>query len=79
MFVIQKNEHFLNLSETNFIRIFNNDEKIFHEIWNGNERLKQLEMVHDGEFCRHNCPQCRISKFNQLLERLENTKSKNFI
>ena len=59
--------------------IGNINEKIFHEIWNGNERLKQLEMVHDGEFCRHNCPQCRISKFNQLLERLENTKSKNFI
>lgn len=59
--------------------IGNINEKSFHEIWNGNERLKQLEMVHDGEFCRHNCPQCRVSKFNQLLERLENTKSKNFI
>ena len=59
--------------------IGNINEQTFHEIWNGSERLKQLEMVHDGEFCKQNCPQCRVSKFNQLLERLENTKSKNFI
>lgn len=59
--------------------IGNINEQTFHEIWIGSERLKQLEMVHDGEFCKQNCPQCRVSKFNQLLERLENTKSKNFI
>lgn len=59
--------------------IGNINEQSFHDIWYGIERLKQLEMVHDGEFCRQNCPQCRVSKFNQLLERLENTKSKNFI
>ena len=54
-------------------------ETPFHEIWNGSKRRQQWEMVHDGEFCSRNCPQCRVSKFNQLFERLENIKSKSFI
>ena len=51
----------------------------FHEIWNGSERKKQLEMIKDREFCGKNCPQCRVSKYNQLFERLLTTKSVHFI
>lgn len=51
----------------------------FREIWLGEERLKQMQMVKSSDFCKQNCPQCRISKFNQLIERLKNTQSKSFI
>lgn len=51
----------------------------FMEIWNGEERKKQLAMVEESSFCERNCPQCRISKFNQLFHRLSLTKSVHFI
>ncbi len=59
--------------------IGNINEKSFREIWSGVERHKQAEMVKDEEFCRRNCPQCRVTKFNELLSRLENVNSKHFI
>ena len=51
----------------------------FRDIWQGDERKKQAEMVKDKEFCKRNCPQCRITKFNELLDRLGNVGSKHFI
>lgn len=51
----------------------------FSDIWNGERRKQQCQMVLDEAFCAGSCPQCRVSKFNQLFERLYNTKSKNFI
>ncbi len=51
----------------------------FHDIWLSDERRIQAEMVSDKEFCKRNCPQCRITKFNELLNRLENVGSKHFI
>ncbi len=51
----------------------------FSEIWHGKERKKQLEMVNKSSFCSRNCPQCRVSKFNQLFYRLSKTKSVHFI
>lgn len=51
----------------------------FSEIWHGLERKKQLDMVGDVSFCSRNCPQCRVSKFNQLFHRLSETKSVHFI
>jgi radical SAM protein with 4Fe4S-binding SPASM domain len=59
--------------------IGNINEQSFHDIWNGMERKKQLEMVNDKIFCTANCPQCRVSKFNRLVDRLNNIKSKDFI
>lgn len=51
----------------------------FSEIWSGEERRRQLNMVGNGSFCSKNCPQCRISKFNTLFQRLSQTKSVHFI
>jgi radical SAM protein with 4Fe4S-binding SPASM domain len=59
--------------------IGNIEESGFSEIWSGRERKMQAEQVLSPEFCKDNCPQCRISKFNALLSRLEKTKSRNFI
>ena len=59
--------------------IGNINSKNFYEIWNGEERRKQLQLISETKFCSENCPQCRVSKFNLLMERLENVKSKNFI
>lgn len=59
--------------------IGNINNQSFHDIWLGDERRNQAGMVKDKEFCKRNCPQCRITKFNELLDRLENVGSKHFI
>lgn len=59
--------------------IGNINNQNFKEIWQGEERKKQLNMVGNAVFCSKNCPQCRISKFNQLFDRLMQTKSIHFI
>lgn len=59
--------------------IGNIKENTFAEIWHGEERKKQLTMAGEAEFCAKNCPQCRVSKFNQLFDRLSKTKSVHFI
>ncbi len=59
--------------------IGNIKEQSFAQIWNGKERKRQLNMVGDALFCSKNCPQCRVSKFNQLFYRLSKTKSIHFI
>lgn len=51
----------------------------FSEIWYGDERIKQLKMIENSEFCSYNCPQCRVSKYNELFDRLLQTKSIHFI
>lgn len=59
--------------------IGNINSQSFQDIWLGEERRNQAEMVQDKEFCKRNCPQCRITKFNELLDRLEHVGSKHFI
>ncbi len=54
-------------------------ETDFRKIWYGIERQNQAEMIINGDFCRKNCPQCRITKFNQMFSRLENVQSPHFI
>ncbi len=51
----------------------------FRRIWYSEERQNQAEMLVDGEFCKKNCPQCRISKFNQMFSRLDHIQSIHFI
>lgn len=59
--------------------IGNINESSFSEIWNGEERKRQEKMIQSPEFCSKYCPQCRVTKFNQLFERLYNTHSVDFI
>lgn len=51
----------------------------FSEIWNGEERKRQLEMIADKKFCGEYCPQCRVTKFNVLFDKLYAIKSTHFI
>ncbi|MBN1257820.1 MAG: radical SAM protein [Planctomycetes bacterium] len=51
----------------------------FHEIWLGQERREQADQMLDGEFCRSICPECRITKYNILLENMSKVKTVNFI
>ena len=51
----------------------------FRTIWLGGERLRQAGQVMDPEFCLQFCPQCRVTKFNQLLDRMGKIKTPNFI
>lgn len=59
--------------------IGNINEQKFKEIWNGETRRKQAEMISKETFCERNCPQCRVTKFNKLIDRLQRINSKHFI
>ena len=54
-------------------------DKSFKEMWSGEIRKKQAKMVLDKEFCKKYCPECRLTKFNVLFERLEKIKTRSFI
>ena len=51
----------------------------FHDIWNGEKRRQQHAMVADERFCRKFCPQCRLTKFNELLDCMASLKTRRFI
>lgn len=51
----------------------------FYEIWNGQERRKQVNMVLDSDFCREWCPECRLTKFNILFNNTRRMKTTDFI
>lgn len=51
----------------------------FRKIWLGPERAAQSAQVRGGEFCQSHCPQCRMSKYNQVLADIDGLKTKNFI
>jgi radical SAM protein with 4Fe4S-binding SPASM domain len=57
-----------NLNESNFMRI-----------WNGEARQEQSRTVANTEFCQKYCPQCRMTKFNNLIHNLNMIKTKSFI
>lgn len=59
--------------------IGNITQQSFHSIWNGDERRRQVKKIQDADFCQKYCPQCRISKFNVLFDKLSHVKSVNFI
>ncbi len=59
--------------------IGNINRQSFKEIWNGDERKKQIEQVMSGEFCSQNCPPCRMTKYNTLMDRVLKVKTRNFI
>jgi len=59
--------------------IGNLHKKSFNEIWTGEERKKQHEKALDQNFCESYCPQCRLTKFNELFNRLSSFKTGKFI
>lgn len=62
-----------------FEPIGNINSESFHDIWFGEKRLKQSNLVLDQGFCKKYCPKCRLTKYNQLFHRIEKIKTKNFI
>lgn len=59
--------------------IGNITKESFHSIWNGDERRRQIDMISSADFCKENCPQCRISKFNALFDKIYGITSVHFI
>ncbi len=55
-----------------------NDES-FYDIWHGRERRQQIEMLKEAEFCKEHCPECRLTKYNILLNNAGKIKTRNFI
>ena len=51
----------------------------FHQIWTGAKRREQVGILSQPDFCRSNCPQCRMTKYNRLLSDVEKIKTRNFI
>lgn len=51
----------------------------FNNIWLGEERKKQFAQSLDKSFCKQYCPQCRLTKFNELFNRVNNFKTGSFI
>ncbi|MBT6051501.1 MAG: radical SAM protein, partial [Candidatus Scalindua sp.] len=59
--------------------IGNVNNESFRDIWFGKRRMRQSNMVLDHEFCKKYCPKCRLTKYNQLFNRIEKIKTRNFI
>jgi radical SAM protein with 4Fe4S-binding SPASM domain len=59
--------------------IGNINDRSFNDIWRGEERRRQIEMVKDPDFCLKNCPECRMTKYNILLGRIKKIRTVNFI
>ena len=51
----------------------------FRRIWQGDKRKKQADKVLDPDFCNKFCPECRITKFNELMSRLDKITTRRFI
>ena len=59
--------------------IGNLNQESFNQIWTGEERKRQHEKALDKNFCGEYCPQCRLTKFNELFNRISSFKTRNFI
>jgi spore coat polysaccharide biosynthesis protein SpsF (cytidylyltransferase family)/MoaA/NifB/PqqE/SkfB family radical SAM enzyme len=59
--------------------IGNVNREPFAAIWSGAERERQARRLLDPAFCRRWCPQCRISKFNELFHKQAQLRTRNFI
>ena len=57
----------------------NLNDHSFHRIWTGEKRRAQVSLVSQADFCRNNCPQCRMTKYNRLLTDVDKIKTVNFI
>jgi len=59
--------------------IGNLHQESFNQIWTGDERKRQHAQSMDNGFCKKYCPQCRLTKFNELFHRISNLKTGQFI
>ena len=59
--------------------IGNLHQESFNQIWTVDERKQQHEKALDKNFCGKYCPQCRLTKFNELFNRISSLKTRNFI
>lgn len=50
----------------------------FHNIWHGEKRRTQSEQL-TAEYCGQWCPECRMTKYNVVLNNIRNIKTTNFI
>ncbi len=51
----------------------------FQYIWHGPERARQAALAASPQFCLDHCPQCRMTKYNQLMAEIDKLKTRNFI
>jgi len=51
----------------------------FFDIWNGSERETQSRQLLDKDYCRQWCPECRLTKYNVLIDKTLEVKTTNFI
>lgn len=51
----------------------------FDEIWHSSERAAQTAQAASASYCQANCPQCRMTKYNKLLNDIDRLKTRNFI
>ena len=62
-----------------FKPIGNINTQPFYNIWCGEERRRQADMVLSKESCKKYCPECRLTKFNIEFNKLQKIKTTNFI
>jgi pyruvate-formate lyase-activating enzyme len=51
----------------------------FGPAWNGKLRKMQNRVLARPSFCSENCPRCRITKYNRLLDDLQRIRTPDFI
>jgi MoaA/NifB/PqqE/SkfB family radical SAM enzyme len=51
----------------------------FGGLWNSGERLRQARLAANGRWCLAHCPQCRMTKYNRLLDRVGRLRTRDFI
>lgn len=59
--------------------IGNINKESFKNIWTGSVRKTQAQQIMNSNFCNRYCPECRITKFNILINNLQSIQTKNFI
>jgi hypothetical protein len=50
-----------------------------HQVWHGEEWKKQINKITNPDFCKSHCPECRMTKYNLLIDRIKNIKTRSFI
>jgi radical SAM protein with 4Fe4S-binding SPASM domain len=54
-------------------------KRSFREIWRDGERRRQVRELASPAFCEAYCPECRITKFNVLIDKIRKIRTRSFI